>query len=145
MIVIRFENCISIIHIKYLGSEEILLVQELDAIFFRKIYFSSVLEYLNQLSPPRWAFERAPKFHGHLHLATQHVTSFIDYISDLNVVHEDVIMKLFVISMEEDANRWLKHLDRGEISSFIGLIKAFHKDWDDNYQGYLVHDSYYVL
>jgi hypothetical protein len=35
--------------------------------------------------------------------ATLHVTSFIELISDLNVVHEDVMMKMFVLTLEDDA------------------------------------------
>jgi hypothetical protein len=53
-----------------------------------------ILGYPNGFSQPRW-FDGAPKLHGYPHLAKQHVISFIELISNLNVIHEDITMRIF--------------------------------------------------
>lgn len=106
---------------------------KLHAELYAPLDFLGILGCLNKLPPPGWV-EHIPKFHGHPHLAAQHVTSFIDFILDLYVVHEDVIMRMFAHTMEESADYCFKSLGRGEISSFAGFIKAFRKYWDNNYE-----------
>jgi hypothetical protein len=84
-------------------------------------------------APPRWT-EHLPRFHGDTHLAAHHVASFMDYISKLNVEHEDVMMRMFSHSLVGDAKDWFKDFGKGEINSFAGFIKSFHKYWDSSYK-----------
>jgi hypothetical protein len=53
--------------------------------------------------------KRIPKFDGDAHFASQHVTSFLKFVSKLNIIHEDVFIKLFVYSLEGDPKTWIKH------------------------------------
>jgi hypothetical protein len=79
--------------------------------------------------------EYIPKFDGDIHFATQHVTSFLDFVSRLNVMHEDVLIRLFVYSLEGDPRTWIKSCCRPkEISSLTGLIQVFLKNWDPTYE-----------
>jgi hypothetical protein len=63
-----------------------------------------------------------------------HVTSFIEFISRFNVVHEDVMMKMFVCTLEDEVLEWFYDCSPKEISSLAGLIRAFCKHWDVSYE-----------
>jgi hypothetical protein len=41
-----------------------------------------------------------PRFHGLNNSPISHVTSFIDVVSKLNIVHENVKMKMFITSLD---------------------------------------------
>lgn len=41
-----------------------------------------------------------PRFHGLNDSPISHVTSFIDVVSKLNIVHEDVQMKMFIMALD---------------------------------------------
>jgi hypothetical protein len=59
-----------------------------------------------------------------------HVASFIDVLSKLNVVHEDVKMKMFIISLDflkDEVSNWYEKLGGKEISSLSDFFKAFLK------------------
>lgn len=59
----------------------------------------------------------------------------MEFISNLNVTHEDVIIRLFVSSLEGDARTWVKMCKSSkEMSSFAGLIQVFLKYWDPTYE-----------
>jgi hypothetical protein len=68
-----------------------------------------------------------PKFDGNAHFVTQHVISFLEFVSKLNVIHEEVLIRLFVSSLEGDPKTWIKHCSPRKISSFAGLIQVFLK------------------
>ena len=53
--------------------------------------------------------KRLPKFFGNSAITCEdHLRSFLDMMSDYEVKVEDVIMKLFVQSLNEDAIEWFK-------------------------------------
>lgn len=50
-------------------------------------------------------------------------------------MHEDVLMRLFVFSLEGDPRAWIKNYCRPrETSSLTGLIQVFLKNWDPTYE-----------
>jgi hypothetical protein len=64
-----------------------------------------------------------PKFGGYVdNNPAQHLFEFHKLMDKLNVHHEDVVMKLFMFSMERDARLWYKSLPH----SSIPLLKYFH-------------------
>jgi hypothetical protein len=69
---------------------------------FHKVYPSidvwNILIYLNHF-PTGWR-EGFPKFNGDSSLTVTHVVNYMKYASSLNVLHEDVLMKFFVSSLE---------------------------------------------
>jgi hypothetical protein len=53
-----------------------------------------------------------PKFQGNNVISAQtHVRAFEDILTEKEVEHEDVVMKLFILSLEEDARVWFRNLD----------------------------------
>jgi len=76
--------------------------------------------------------EQLPKFHGLKDLPVLCITSFIDVISNLNIVHKDVKMKTFILSLDflgDEIFYWYKKLGRGEISSLSNFFKDFLEKW----------------
>lgn len=60
-----------------------------------------------------------PKFSGnHENSASHHVQMFSDFIGDFEISHEDVHMKLFVQTLENDASGWFSFLSTCSISSW---------------------------
>lgn len=47
---------------------------------------------------------------------TQHSRDFHDFILEMGVHHEDVIIKLFMMYLEGDTRKWYKRLPLGTIS-----------------------------
>lgn len=78
--------------------------------------------------------ERSPTFYRDTHLGAQYVSSFMDFISIFNVVHEDVEIRMFAHSLVEDAKCGFKDLGGVEINSFVGFIKEFRKYWDHSHK-----------
>jgi hypothetical protein len=75
--------------------------QELPREFHKvypSIYVKNIPRYPNHL-PTKWR-ESCPKFNGDPTLAVTHVINYMKYASRLNVLHEDVLMKFFVSSLE---------------------------------------------
>jgi hypothetical protein len=44
--------------------------------------------------------------------------------------HEDVVMKLFTLSLEEDARMWFRNLDDSSIKTWDAFRDAFMYQWD---------------
>jgi hypothetical protein len=89
--------------------------------------FSRILEYPNDYEDWR---EDIPKFHGFRDSPTFHVTSFINIVLELNIFHEDVTMKMFILSfdfLEDEIFDWHAKLGRRKISSLLDFFKAFLK------------------
>jgi hypothetical protein len=75
--------------------------------------------------PTEWR-ENCPKFDGDPALAVTHVANYMKYVSSLDVLHEDVLMKIFVSSLESSQKDWLAHLcDPKSIPSSTKLIEEF--------------------
>jgi hypothetical protein len=98
---------------------------------FRVLYapldFSNIPGYPNQ-SIREWT-SQIPCFYGDPLLANQHISCFFDYISDLNIVHEDIWMRIFAMSQMEEAKDWFRSLGKGEISSFTEFTQTFINHW----------------
>jgi hypothetical protein len=93
---------------------------------FHKVYPSFDVQdipgYPNHCSP-KWR-ESCPKFDGDPALAVTHVMNYMKYASSLNVLHEDVLMKIFVSSLESSQKDWLAHsCDPKSIPSSTNLIE----------------------
>jgi hypothetical protein len=58
----------------------------------------------------------------------QHLFEFHKLMEELNVHHEDVLMKLFMFSLEKDARLWYKYLPHSSIPS----LRCFHTLFDQH-------------
>jgi hypothetical protein len=80
--------------------------------------------YPNHCSP-EWR-ESCPKFDGDPTLAVTYVMNYMKYASSLNLLHEDVLMKFFVSSLESSQKDWFAHsCDPKSIPSSTKLIEEF--------------------
>jgi hypothetical protein len=78
------------------------------------------------------------KFNGDVVCAILHIlSSFLDYVSNLNERNEDFLIRLFIYSLGEYQQIWVKHCIRTrKINSFLGLIRVFLKYWGPHSQEY---------
>jgi hypothetical protein len=70
-------------------------------------YVQNILGYPNHCYA-EWR-ENFPKLDGDPALAVTHVVEYMKYASSLNVLHEYVMMKIFVSYLEESQRKWLAH------------------------------------
>jgi hypothetical protein len=88
---------------------------------FDPLDFSGIPSYPNYFNDDYDDWRKGiPKFLGHKDSPMLHVTSFIDALSKLNVVHEDVKMKILMTSLdflEDEVFDWYEKFGRKEISS----------------------------
>jgi hypothetical protein len=81
------------------------------------------------IAPLEWR-ESFPKFNGDPTLAVTHVVNYMKYASSLDVLHEDVLMKIFVSSLESSQRNWLAHsCNPKSIPSSTKLIEEFLKHY----------------
>jgi hypothetical protein len=91
--------------------------------------FSGIQGYPNNYQDWR---EELPRFHGLSDSPLSHISSFIDVISKLNINHEDVKMKMFILSLdflEDEIMDWYGKLGEGKISSLSDFFKIFLESW----------------
>lgn len=70
--------------------------------------------------------DKVVKFSGNnVVTGEEHLRIFIDMLNDFEVEHEDVVMKLFVHSLTEDARDWFRRFLDDNISSWNDLEKLF--------------------
>jgi hypothetical protein len=67
--------------------------------------------------------KNSPRFKG---LPLTHVVEFLKYIGEIEVGGEDVLVKLFILSLPSFVQEWIKSCCEPKgISSFIDLISRF--------------------
>jgi hypothetical protein len=98
------------------------------------------LGYPNHFSP-NW-LDNCPKFDGDPSSAITHVVKFLKYTSEINVIHEDVLIRLFLSKiwhghLEARQKNWVKHsCSPKSISSIAMFIEEFLKRWGPKFQRY---------
>ena len=65
-------------------------------------------------------------------IGEDHLRVFIDMLNDYEVEHEDVVMKLFVHSLVEDARDWFRRLPDDSIYSWSDLESSFKEKYGDH-------------
>jgi hypothetical protein len=89
--------------------------------------FSNIVGFPNQV-PTRDEWENSlPRFRGEeWEVPAEHLLDFHDYMHRLQVVHEDVQIRLFCFSLEGIARDWYLSLPIASISSLADFHSAFH-------------------
>jgi hypothetical protein len=91
---------------------------------FPSLDIKNVSGYPNHFSLD-WG-DNCPKFDGDPSLAITHVVKFLKYTSEINVIHEDVLIRFFLLSLEARQKNWVKHsLSPKSISSLTFSLKNF--------------------
>jgi hypothetical protein len=94
--------------------------------------FSTINNYPHAI--PEKAIEKLPSFQGNNVIsAKMHVRSFLRCINKWCVAHdyEDVKMKLFVLSLEDDASDWYEDKPDNTFKTLKELIDAFTEKWGE--------------
>jgi hypothetical protein len=94
--------------------------------------FSAISGYPHVI--PEKALEKLPSFQSNNVVdARRHVTKFSYYIHKwcYNALHEDVMMKLFILSFDDDDLDWFMELKDNQIKTVKELIEAFKEKWRD--------------
>ena len=75
-----------------------------------------------------------PLFQHYKNHATSHVQAFVQFIRESNIVHENIKMRLFLLSLHLEDNlsvrNWYEGFPRKIFSSLKKFINAFKLDWD---------------
>jgi hypothetical protein len=80
---------------------------------------------------PLGLVDNCPKFDGNPSLASPHVTKFLDYFLETKVRHQDLLIRLFLLSLGTEQREWLKNiLIPKSITSLKIFIRKFLERWD---------------
>ena len=91
-------------------------------------------------------FKYLHRFYGDDHvIAERHLGAFENFIDQSEIVHDDVIMRIFSKTLFRDAVAWFKSLRSDSISSWIKLSNAFSKHWVENKYFDLYLTDFYAL
>jgi hypothetical protein len=101
--------------------------------------FSSIAGFPNQV-PTRDEWENSlPKFRGEeWEVPAEHLLDFHEFINRLEIVHDDVQIKLFKFSLEGIALDWCRSLPDASISSLAEFHSAFHVFCKDHFSADLL-------
>jgi hypothetical protein len=81
--------------------------------------------------------ESIPKFDGDPSLVSAHIVMFTQIILDLYCDQDDIIIRLFLFSLEEKQRDWLIHsCNPRSISSPMALVREFLKHWGPGTQNF---------
>jgi hypothetical protein len=106
------------------------MLKAMEAILARRFapfYFSDIPGFPNNVpTVDEWG-DYLPRFKGddHDHPA-QHLINFHQYMDQLDIHHEDVLLKMFMYSLEGDARQWYRSLPISSISSLKDFHVVFH-------------------
>jgi hypothetical protein len=79
------------------------------------------------LYPPNF-LEYLPLFVGEDHITTKkHLRDFQNFIDNLEIMHEDVVMRLFSKYLVGDTAFWFKNMEVGSIGSWVELYSTFSR------------------
>jgi hypothetical protein len=102
--------------------------------------FSSIAGFPNQV-PTRDEWENSlPKFRGEeWEVPAEHLLDFHEFINRLEIVHDDVQIKLFKFSLEGIALDWCRSLPDASVSSLADFHAAFHVFCKDHFPADLLY------
>jgi hypothetical protein len=95
---------------------------------FSPLDFTNVYGFPNTVPDVKIWEDVLPKFGGYVdENPAQHLFEFHKLMDELDVHHEDVLMKLFMFSLERDARLWYKYLPHSNIPSLKYFHIVFHQ------------------
>jgi hypothetical protein len=82
--------------------------------------------------PPMF-FEYLPLFKGDDHITVEkHIEAFEDFIFNFEIMHVDVILRLFSKSLAQDVTLWFRNMKACSIFSWTDLHRVFLRYWGEN-------------
>ena len=78
-------------------------------------------------------FEYLPIFDGQDYVVVdKHMEAFENFIDDFEIIHEDVVMRLFCKYLVRDTAFWFKNLEPNSIGSWDDFCLLFMRYWGKN-------------
>ena len=82
--------------------------------------------------PARKWLKRVPLFTGRLgESVNDHLDKFLQVVWDFNVEHEDLVMRMFVSTLEGEARAWYKSLPDASIDGWDSFQEKFTERWEN--------------
>jgi hypothetical protein len=104
---------------------------------FNPLNFSIVYGFPNVVPTMDVWGDYLPRFREDKHdNPAYHLLEFHEVMHRLGIYHEDVLMKMFISSLEGDAHEWYRSLPPASISS----MKKFHAAFSDHCKGFFPAD-----
>jgi hypothetical protein len=95
-------------------------------------YAPLILPHPMNALPTRDYLKYMPKFTGEEDTtADEHLVSFYSYADNLKIENEDVWMRVFVQSLDDEARKWFRWLTPGFITGIEALDDVFLRQWGD--------------
>jgi hypothetical protein len=90
--------------------------------------------------------EYIPWFSGEDHVTTErHLGAFENFLDHFEIIHDDVVMRLFSKTLFRDVAIWFTDLRANSIGSWIELSNYFSKYWGENKSFDLYLADFYAL
>jgi hypothetical protein len=97
---------------------------------YASLDFKGIPGFPNPLHDNKECLERCPKFNGNdLSKAERHLSDFQYFVDCLEIVHEDVYMRMFYDSLEGNCRIWVKSFPPKFIDSITSFWDLFLKTW----------------
>ena len=102
--------------------------------FYKPLDFSQIASSPHYI--PNDAIKKLPIFQGNNAItAKSHLRKFekhlVNYCNDAAHDHDDVKMKLFALSLEDDAKEWYLDLDDDSYKTLSEFLEGFKKKWGE--------------
>ena len=98
------------------------------------IGFSGILGFPHKYAIQDDGKEIFPLFQQYKYHAATHVWAFLQFLQASSIVHQDLIMNFFLLSLHLEENltvrNWYEGFPHKHFSSFRQFIDAFSMDWD---------------
>ena len=96
--------------------------------------FSCILGYPHQYVIEDEGNAIFPLFQQYKYDAATHVWAFLQFLQANNIVHEDLRMKFFLVSLHLEGNltirNWYEEFPHKSLYSLRQLVESFSMDWD---------------
>jgi hypothetical protein len=106
----------------------------------KKYYKPLKLALILHAYPPNF-IDYLPMFNGEDHVAAEkHLEYFENFIDNFQIMHEDVVMRIFCKYLFGDETLWFRNLEACSIGSWIDFHVAFLKYWGErkSFDQYLI-------
>jgi hypothetical protein len=98
---------------------------------FDPLSFAAFLDYPHDLPARKW-LKHIPLFAGRLGESVEdHLAKFLQVVGDFNVEHEDVVMRMFVSTLEGEARPWYNSLLDASIDGWDSFEEKFIERWEN--------------
>jgi hypothetical protein len=105
---------------------------------FDPLSFVAFPNYPHDLPVHKWLKCR-PLFVGRLGESVEdHLAKFLQAVGDFDVEHEDVVMRMFVSTLEGEVRAWYKSLPDASIDEWDSFQKKFTESWANT------HDLFFL-